>query len=344
MAQSVRERTSELAVLKTLGFSSGVDPDAGAGRVAVHRALGGGARARRWRGCSCSRAIRPAACCRSSCCRRATSSIGVGLMVADGPARRRRCRPSGHAAEDHRRAEEELTMQLAHDRPSPSSRSTCARFRSGSARRRSPSSASPASSSCSCRCCRSPRVPAAMRGVGLARPRARDAQRRRQRDDERPRAARTSTSSSRRRASGATARRRSRRPSSTSSSTCRRSRRRTRRPTCRCAASSRPACRCATKSRSSKGRMFQFGTNEVDRRPRRQRTVRRASNVGDTIVVRAEPLEGRRHLRGRRRRRRDRDLVRRAHAAGRLPPRQHLSVGARAARLDRVASTRSATG
>ena len=37
MAQSVRERTSELAVLKTLGFSGRVDSVAGARRVAVHR-------------------------------------------------------------------------------------------------------------------------------------------------------------------------------------------------------------------------------------------------------------------------------------------------------------------
>ena len=38
MAQSVRERTSELAVLKTLGFSGTADSDARPRRVAVHRA------------------------------------------------------------------------------------------------------------------------------------------------------------------------------------------------------------------------------------------------------------------------------------------------------------------
>ena len=37
MAQSVRERTSEVGVLKTLGFSNGVDPGAGARRVGAHR-------------------------------------------------------------------------------------------------------------------------------------------------------------------------------------------------------------------------------------------------------------------------------------------------------------------
>ena len=38
MAQAVRERTSELAVLKTLGFTDGRVLCAGARRVAVHRA------------------------------------------------------------------------------------------------------------------------------------------------------------------------------------------------------------------------------------------------------------------------------------------------------------------
>ncbi len=36
MAQAVRERTSELAVLKTLGFSDAQDPDARPCRVSVH--------------------------------------------------------------------------------------------------------------------------------------------------------------------------------------------------------------------------------------------------------------------------------------------------------------------
>ena len=83
------------------------------------------------------------------------------------------------------------------------------------------------------------------------------------------------------------------------------------------------------------GRMFQFGTNEVIVgrgasgqfvEPER----RRHDRVGP------ESLEGRRRVRSRRRRGRDRDLDRRAHAAGRVSPRQHLSVGARAARLARL--------
>ncbi len=37
MAQSVRERTSEVGVLKTLGFSNGVDPRAGARRIGADR-------------------------------------------------------------------------------------------------------------------------------------------------------------------------------------------------------------------------------------------------------------------------------------------------------------------
>ena len=37
MAQSIRERTNELGVLKTLGFSDGTDPDDRAARVVRHR-------------------------------------------------------------------------------------------------------------------------------------------------------------------------------------------------------------------------------------------------------------------------------------------------------------------
>ena len=72
MAQSVRERTSELAVLKTLGFSGGAisrwcSPSRCSSRSSA------AAWAWRSRGCSCRAAIRQAACCRSSCSRRATS-------------------------------------------------------------------------------------------------------------------------------------------------------------------------------------------------------------------------------------------------------------------------------
>ena len=83
------------------------------------------------------------------------------------------------------------------------------------------------------------------------------------------------------------------------------------------------------------GRMFQFGTNEVI-------VGRGASgqfvhlNVGDTIVSGQNRwqvvgiFEADGGVAG------DRGLVRRAHAAGRLSARQHVSVGARAARVDRV--------
>ena len=47
MAQSVRERTNEIGVLKTLGFSAGLDPRAGAARIAVADAQRGARRLRR---------------------------------------------------------------------------------------------------------------------------------------------------------------------------------------------------------------------------------------------------------------------------------------------------------
>ena len=107
MAQAVRERTSELAVLKTLGFSERADPDAGARRVAVHRGRRRRPRAWRWPGSSSSAAIRPAVSCRIFVLPQAGSSvIGVVLCVALGvlagalPGNRR------DAAADHRRAEE----------------------------------------------------------------------------------------------------------------------------------------------------------------------------------------------------------------------------------------------
>ena len=119
---------------------------------------------------------------------------------------------------------------------------------------------------------------------------------------------------------------RSRRPSSTSSSTCRRSRRPTRRRTCRCAASSRRHARCATRSRSSRAGCSSSAPTRSSSAAARQRSVRRP--------------ERRRHGRCRARtagtvvgifeadgaRRRNRGVVRRAHAAGRVPARQHLSV------------------
>ena len=78
----------------------------------------------------------------------------------------------------------------------------------------------------------------------------------------------------------------------------------------------------ARRSVDHRGPMFEFGTNEV--------IVGRGASgqfagltVGNELRSGPEQLEGRRHLRGRRRRGGNGDLVRRARAAGRLPPRQH---------------------
>ena len=54
-------------------------------------------------------------------------------------------------------------------------------------------------------------------------------------------------------------------------------------PTCRCAASDPRAFRCASEFSIVEGRMFEFGTNEVDRRPRRRGQFV-GPDVGDTIV------------------------------------------------------------
>jgi ABC-type antimicrobial peptide transport system permease subunit len=72
IAQSVRERTSELAVLKTLGFTGGAIL-ALVLAESLFIALAGGGLGLALAGCSCSKAIRLAACCRSSCWRRETS-------------------------------------------------------------------------------------------------------------------------------------------------------------------------------------------------------------------------------------------------------------------------------
>ena len=50
MAQAIRERTNELAILKTLGFSDGADPRPGAGRVVPDRASSAAGSGWRWRG------------------------------------------------------------------------------------------------------------------------------------------------------------------------------------------------------------------------------------------------------------------------------------------------------
>ena len=167
---------------------------------------------------------------------------------------------------------------------------------------------------------------AAMQGSGSPGSRARDAQRRRQRDDERPRRRRASTSSSRRPAS----RRDGQRPAGVRRA-LRDSRpaeegRRLRRRTCRCAASSRPALELRSEASIIEGRMFTFGTNEVVVGRGAARPVRghRASatrscpaRTGWQVVGMFEADGGVAETE---------DLVRRADAAGRVPPRQHVSV------------------
>ena len=212
MAQAVRERTSELGVLKTLGFSNGSVLALVLGESLLHRAarrrgsgLGAGLADR------AAAATRPAACCRSSCCPAATSSLGAALIVAA-----RAWWPASLPAATAMRLRitdalrrRGLTM-FALARPDrrrhaaqPADHSAAARLVGAS-----PSSASPASSSCSSRCCRSPRA-SPRRCRAPARPTARIVMRsgadsemtsglgRRRRRDR----------SSRRRASAATARR-----------------------------------------------------------------------------------------------------------------------------------------
>ena len=72
MAQSVRERTSELAVLKTLGLLWPDDSDARPRRIPVHRFHWRADRPRARVAVRAKGAIRPTGCCRSSFCRRAT--------------------------------------------------------------------------------------------------------------------------------------------------------------------------------------------------------------------------------------------------------------------------------
>ena len=225
-------------------------------------------------------------------------------------------------------------MQLASRRRSPSSRSTCARFPQ---RLSSSAVAIVGIAGVVVVFVSVLSIAAGLHGgdagIGLARPRARDAQRRRQRDDERPRRRRSRRHQAGARASGATAR-----PPLASAelyviidlpkkST----------PDAPANVPMRGIEPTAMPVRDEvsivEGRMFQFGTNEVIvGRGASGQFVEPERRRHDRLGP--EPLAGRRHLRGRRRRRRDRDLVRRAHAAGRLSPRQHLSVGARAARLD----------
>ncbi len=111
MMQSVRERTSELAVLKTLGFSNAAVLLLVLAESHVHRASSAARSASGSPGSSSRAAIRRAASCRRSSCRHGTSRTGVGLMLAARAARRRAAGRPGHAPADHRRAEEELTWR-----------------------------------------------------------------------------------------------------------------------------------------------------------------------------------------------------------------------------------------
>ena len=137
---------------------------------------------------------------------------------------------------------------------------------------------------------------------------------------------------------------RSPRPSSTSIIDLPKKSHQHRRPTCRCAASSRRRWPVRDEVSIVEGRMFEFGTNEVVVGRGASGQFAGLDASATTITSGQNTLEGRRHLRGRRRRRRDRDLVRRAGAAGRLPPRQHLSDRCWRGSTRPTASTRSATG
>ncbi len=147
---------------------------------------------------------------------------------------------------------------------------------------------------------------AAMEQSGSAGARAGDAQRRRQRNDQRPRRTRS-------RHHQAGARTAPRRPDRRRLGRALRDHRhpedRHQHPGQRADARRRAAGdrRSARSSRSSKGRMFEFGTNEV--------VVGRGASVnfqgltvGNTDSLRAEHLAGRRHVRNRRQHRRDRNL------------------------------------
>ena len=92
MAQSVRERTSELAVLKTLGFSDRAILALVLAESLFIAVLGGGlGLALAWLIVQQRRSDRRPAAGRS-CCRRATCGSASALMVAMGAAGRACCR------------------------------------------------------------------------------------------------------------------------------------------------------------------------------------------------------------------------------------------------------------
>ena len=84
MAQSVRERTSELAVLKTLGFSGGAILSLVLAESLFIALVGGGLGLARRLAVRAAAATRPAACCRSSAAAARSCCSALGLMVAMG--------------------------------------------------------------------------------------------------------------------------------------------------------------------------------------------------------------------------------------------------------------------
>ncbi len=120
MAQSVRERTAELAVLKTLGLLGRANPRPRARRIAGHfgRRRLGGARSHvpRLSGAeSFNIAMLPV-----FVFQRARAGTRLDPRRAARPARRRAARHLGDASEDYRRPEEELTCFAGSARPLPS--------------------------------------------------------------------------------------------------------------------------------------------------------------------------------------------------------------------------------
>ena len=274
MAQAIRERTNELAILKTLGFSDGRILGAGAGRVLPdrdrrRRARPGGGVADRRRTSGC----RPTAWCRRSTCRRADVVIGAVIIVVLGLRDRAVAGRPGQPAAHRRRAEEGVARCCR--RSSPSRASTCGRCgeRAGSSavavdrhRRRGD---------------RVRRRAVDRRGLpqrdedGRRRGhRHGDARRRRLRDDQRHDAAITRGSSRTSRASPATTKGRWPRRSCWSSSTTRCSGAAPT-PTCRCAACTPRAFQVHDQRQDRRGARLRAGPQRDRRRPRRLASVHR---------------------------------------------------------------------
>ena len=106
-------------------------------------------------------------------------------------------------------------------------------------------------------------------------------------------------------------------------------------PTCRCAACHPAALDVRPSVKIVEGRMFEPGRNEIVVGRAASRQFANLHGRLDGALGR-ELVAGRRHLRGRRQRVGVGDLERRPGAPARLPPRQQLPVGLRAARVARV--------